>query len=77
MSDPEQAKEILREREKKKENAKFIESNALKHLKAMHTDHQATLKSMEEAQTSFVAFLRRERKEVMIGCENKLKETLE
>lgn len=33
MSDPEQAKEILREREKKKENAKFIEGNALKELK--------------------------------------------
>ena len=77
MSDPEQDKEILREREKKKENAKFIESNALKHLKAMHTDHQSTLKYMEEAQEKFVSFLRRERKDVMIGCETQLKATLE
>lgn len=77
MNDPEQAKEIQREREKKKENAKFIEANALKHLKAMHTDHQSTLKFMDEAQNNFVSFLRKERKEVMIGCENKLKETLD
>lgn len=43
----------------------------------MHTDHQATLKQMDEAQTNFISFLRRERKEVMIGCESKLRETLE
>lgn len=77
-SDPEQVEALKREQQRKIENASLMEGGrTAKNIKDINETQDALLKQMSEAEKKFINHLKRERKEVLIGCDNKARETVD